>query len=513
MAGKLIRGRYVVTDASRLPDGGLLEDAAVAIEGDRVAAVGPYEVLRERYPGAEELGSDNGVVIPGLINTHHHGWGLTSFQLGFNDDYLESWILDVWQLKPVDAFLDCLWADLKNIRSGVTTLLHSAYGRDWSNYERETQDKLRAHQASGIRAAYALHTLNQHTFVYEDDQQFLSSLPGGLSSRVASAIAEMKPATTGDFFSLLDALQQEYAGHSRITIMLGPVAPQWVSDGVLARVRERASEYGAPIHIHCLESPYQREFGRAGYGKSTVEHLREIGFLGPDVSLGHAVWLTERDMDICADTGTSVCHNASSNLRLRSGILPAARLLEKGVNVSIGMDGMTINDDEDMLNEIRLVAKLHRLPRYLEYTPCPSSFDVLAMATVNGGRTLGLGSEIGKLEPGYKADAVLIDLDEVARPYLDPRLHVVDAILYRARSHDVDTVVIDGEVVLKDRQFVNLDENEVISELVASAEAPLAAKTQEWFDLLAEVRPHVVRFYQRWDQPDYEPCYTPHSLT
>ena len=182
------------------------------------------------------------------------------------------------------------------------------------------------------------------------------------------------------------------------------------------------------------------------------------------------------------------------------------------MNVSIGMDGTTINDDEDMLNEMRLVAKLHRLPRHLEYTPCPTSFDVLSMATVNGGRSLAMESEIGKLEPGYKADAVLIDLDEVRSPYLDPRVHVVDAILYRARRQDVDTVLIDGEVVLKDGQFVNLDENKVVNELVASAETPLAAKTQEWFDILTEVAPHVVSFYERCDSPDYEPCYTIHSL-
>ena len=143
--------------------------------------------------------------------------------------------------------------------------------------------------------------------------------------------------------------------------------------------------------------------------------------LGPDVSLGHAVWLKDRDMEICAETGTSVCHNASSNLRLRVGILPAARMLEKGVNVSIGMDGTTLNDDEDMLQELRLVSKLHRAPRGLEYTACPTPFDVLTMGTVNGARSVTMESEIGKLEPGRKADVVLID-DAFARPYLDPRM-------------------------------------------------------------------------------------------
>lgn len=513
MSEKLVRGGYVVTDASKLPAGGLLENGVVAIQGDRIVAVGGYEELKARYPHADELGSDRHVVVPGLVNTHHHGWGLSSFQLGFTDDYLEAWIPDIWQLKVVDAYLDTLWADMRNIRSGVTTLLHAAYGRDWSNYEGETRAKLRAHADSGIRAAYAVHALDQNIFVYREDSEFLATLPGGLGERIAAIVGELNPAGAEDFFALTDALRTEYSGHSRVTIMMCPVAPQWCSDGLLKRIRAAATEWELPIHLHCLESPYQREFGREGYGASTVEHLHELGFLGADVSFGHAVWLTDGDVDICAATGTSVCHNASSNLRLRVGILPAARLLEKGVNVSIGMDGTTINDDEDMLQELRLVAKLHRLPRGLEYTACPTSFDVLTMGTANGARSLAMEGRIGKLEAGYKADLALLDSDGFTKPYLDPRVHIVDAVLYRARGMDVDTVLIDGEVVLRDREFVALDENAILAELVASAEAAPSPLTGRWMDALQELKPHVVRFYERWETPAYEPCYTVNSLT
>jgi 5-methylthioadenosine/S-adenosylhomocysteine deaminase len=513
MSDKLVRGGYVVTDASKLPGAGLIEDGGVAVEGDRVAAVGPYEELKARYPQAEEIGSRRHVVIPGLVNTHHHGWGLTSFQLGFVDDYLESWIPDIWQLKVVDAYLDTLWADMRNIRSGVTTLLHAAYGRDWSNYVGETRAKLRAHEDSGIRAGYAVHALDQNTFVYQDDDTFLAALPAGLAERIRGILAEMKLATAEDFFDLTGKLAREYEGHPRIRIMMCPVAPQWCSDDLLRRIREAAREWGLAIHLHCLESPYQREFGRKSYGMSTVAHLDELRFLGPDVSFGHAVWLTEDDMDICVATGTSVSHNASSNLRLRVGILPAARMLEKGVNVSIGMDGTTLNDDEDMLQELRLVAKLHRLPRGLEYASCPTSFDVLTMGTANGARSLSLDGMIGKLEPGYKADVVLIDSDGFAKPYLDPRVHVVDAVLYRARGMDVETVLVDGEVVLRDGVFAKLDESGILRELVASAEADPSPLAKRWAEALQELKPHVVRFYERWETPAYEPCYTVNSMS
>jgi 5-methylthioadenosine/S-adenosylhomocysteine deaminase len=512
MGEKLVRGGYVVTDASKLPDGGAIENGAIVVEGDRVAATGAYGNLKAKYPHAEEIGSDRHVVIPGLVNTHHHGWGLTSFQLGFTDDYLEAWIPDIWQLRIVDAYLDTLWADMRNLRSGVTTLLHAAYGRDWSNYAGETKAKLRAHADSGIRAAYAVHVLNQNTFVYQRDEDFLASLPGNLGDRIGAILAEMNLPSTDDFFALVESVLGDYRDHPRVKIMMCPVAPQWCSDDLLQRIREAANEWSLAIHLHCLESPYQREFGLQTYGKSTVEHLHGMGFLGPDVSFGHAVWLTERDMDICAATGTSVCHNASSNLRLRVGILPAVRMLEKGVNVSIGMDGTTLNDDEDMLQELRLVAKLHRLPRGLEYTPCPTSSDVLAMGTANGGRSLAMEQEIGKLEPGYKADIALLDTEGFTKPYLDPRVDVVDAVLYRARGMDVDTVLVDGEVVLRDKAFVKLDENDILRQLVASAEEEPSALQKRWSAVLQELKPHVVRFYSSWETPAQEPCYTVNSM-
>lgn len=512
MSEKLVRGAYVVTDASKLPHQGLVEDGAVAVIGDSVASVGTYAELKARYPQAEEIGSDRHVVIPGLVNTHHHGWGLSSFQLGFLDDYLEAWIPDIWQMRILDAYLDTLWADMRNIRSGVTTLLHAAYGRDWSNYEGETRAKLRAHADSGIRAAYAVHTLDQHLFVYEDDREFLRKLPGGLGDRISEILAEMRLPTAGDFFELTERLRDEYEDHPRITIMMCPIAPQWCSDGLLRDIRKRATSWEMAIHLHCLESPYQREFGRSSYGESTVEHLEHIGFLGPDVSFGHAVWLTETDMDICATTGTSVCHNASSNLRLRVGILPAALLLDKGVNVSIGIDGTALNDDEDMLQELRLVAKLHGLPRGIPHVACPTSFDVLRMGTANGARSLSMDGTIGTLEEGRKADIVLVDSAPWTKPYLDPRVNIVDALLYRARGMDVDTVLIDGAVVLRGGAFVDLDENDVLRALVESAEAdptPLAAR---WTEALQELKPHVARFYDGYERPVYEPCYTVNSL-
>jgi cytosine/adenosine deaminase-related metal-dependent hydrolase len=508
MREMIVRGRYVVTDASTLPSEGWIENGALLIRGDRVAAVGAYEELRERHAGAAEIGTGEDIIIPGLINTHHHGWGLTSLQLGVVDDFFEAWLPASWQLKVVDAYLDTLWADLRNIRSGVTTLLHAGYMRDWASYEGETTSKLRAHDSSGIRVAYGVHIMNQNTFVYRADADFLAELPADLAEAVRLAMGELKPPSSADFFALTEQMLAAYDSHSRIRIMMAPVAPQWCSDQLLIQIRQRAREWGIGVHLHCLETPHQREYGRRAYGKSIIEHLGELDLLGPDVSLGHAVWLTAKEMDICASTRTSICHNASSNLRLRVGILPAARLLEKGVNVSVGMDGITLNDDEDMLQELRLVAKLHGLPDRLEYTPCPTSGDVLTMGTVNGGRTLGMPDDIGKLEPGYKADVVMVNPDRLAWPYLDPRIHFVDALLYRAKGTDVHTVLIDGEVVLQDGVFTKIAEDEVVQALQESAAGDQPLLATRWSQLIDDLKPHIRRFYTKREMTPTEPFYT-----
>jgi cytosine/adenosine deaminase-related metal-dependent hydrolase len=511
MTEKIVRGGSVICDARR-PGGGAIEGGAVAIRGSTIAAVGTFAELQGRFSQAEVIGSERHVVIPGLVNTHHHGWGLTPFQLGAKDDLLEPWIVDLFQaLRSLDPYLDTLWADLQNIRSGVTTLLHASLGRDWGAYEHEVRAKLRAHADSGIRAAFALHISDQNTFVYQDDEEFLGSLPASVAEGVRDVLNDLNPLSADRVLVLLRRLVEEYGSHPRVSIMICPVAPQWCSDDLLRRVRGEADDLDVLIHLHCLESPYQREYGHRVYGTGMLRHLHDLGFLDSRVSLAHAVWLSDEEMDICGATGTSVCHNPSSNLRLRVGILPLARLLEKGVNVSIGMDGTGINDNEDMLQELRLVAKLHRFTSELPPDPPPSSHDVLRMATANGARTLGADADIGVLEPGRKADVVLIDADRLRFPYLDPATDPVDAILYRALGVDVDTVLIDGEVVLRDGKFERWDADEIGERLAEAAATGPSDFHKRWSAALEELRPFIASFWEGWTGTPVRPYYRVNS--
>ena len=169
--------------------------------------------------------------------------------------------------------------------------------------------------------------------------------------------------------------------------------------------------------MHLLETFYQKEYALRTFGKSAVAHLEELQFLGEDVSIAHAVWLTEADIRIVAESGTQVCHNASSNLKLQSGIAPVQPLLAQGATVALGTDSMALNDDDDLFQDMRLVTQLHRNSG-IDST-VPTADQVLTMATVNGAKATGFEGEVGRLMPGYRADMVLLRLDRISQSPID----------------------------------------------------------------------------------------------
>ena len=163
------------------------------------------------------------------------------------------------------------------------------------------------------------------------------------------------------FMQLFDVLTQNNT-NSRARIQLSPANLHWMSDDGLLAIQEKSANSGAPMHMHLLETAYQKEYAFKRTGTTAVKHLEKLGLLGPHMTLGHGVWMTQEDIEICAGTGTCICHNCSSNFRLRSGVLPLMELQKRGITVGIGIDEAGINDDRDMLQEMRMVLTAHRSP-------------------------------------------------------------------------------------------------------------------------------------------------------
>jgi cytosine/adenosine deaminase-related metal-dependent hydrolase len=247
--------------------------------------------------------------------------------------------------------------------------------------------------------------------------------------------------------------------------------------------------------MHLLETPYQKEYAeRRTGGIGAVAHLDRLGMLGPRLTLGHAVWVTESEIARLAETGTCVCHNCSSNMRLQTGRAPVNALLAAGVPVAIGIDEAGINDDRDMIQEMRLVMSAHRDPGHRPARP--GAAETLRMATEYGARTTPFGAYIGTLAPGKAADMALVPMRALAHPYLDERVPVLDAVLQRTRSGGVATVIVAGEVIYDNGRFMRVDRDAVLAELGAALHAPLGDAEFARRKTSAELMPHVRRFYE-----------------
>lgn len=501
----LIRGRFVVTDPRALPAGGMIEHGTVLVSGSTVADTGSFETLHARHPDAEIVGTDRFLVIPGLVNAHHHGRGLQGIQLGVRDEPLETWLLGFIGQPPLDVHLDTLHANLRLIRSGVTTVLHSAYTRVPGRLETETRDALRAYADAGLRVAYAVGIEDRVAPVHDGMEMFLASLPSSLAQKTRAAFPAAANTDLDDYFAIVTRLRQDFADSPSVTLLYGPNWPVWCSDELLRRVARAARGDGMGVHIHVLESPFEREAARRHYGGSVVAHLDMLGLLGATTSIAHGVWLSDTDIDICARAETSVCHNASSNLRLRNGIAPVTGMLENGVNVGIGMDGYALNSDDDMLQEMRLVAALHGMPADGGQRNGPDAFDVFRMATVGGARA-ALQPSCGTLLPGSAADAVLLDFEVMRGAYLDSAIHPVEALIHLGRADHVHTVVIGGQIVLSDGRSTRHDEGAIAHALAEMAGKP-SPETADFAMLARELKPYVARHYAAWPIDEGAPHY------
>ena len=520
MPSSLIRGKYVISPAGSGGDddnstgGGdaARRDAAVYQEDGVIKAVGPYQELRERYQPDAELGSPNYAVIPGLVNSHHHGRGVTTLQMGTCDDCLEMWILAGWGRRPYDHYLMTLYTALNMLESGATTVMYNHPQTAAATLKEDVDAVLRGFLDAGMRVAFSCYLRNQNRVVYADDGEFLAGLPADLAddARRYLAVSHM---SDDDYFAFCAGLRRQYHNHpsGKVRILYSPANAQWNTDEFLLRCKEQAARHQTGIHMHLVESPYQKDYGIRTWGKTPVAHLQDLEFLGPEVSFAHAVWLTEGDIELLADAGATVCHNASSNLRLKNGIAPVNPMLAAGVNVAIGTDSTAINDDDDMLQEMRLVNKLHRQPG-LE-APAVTAGQTLAMATANAAAPTGFAGEIGALEPGRRADMVLVRLARLEDPYIDPDLPPTELVLGRAQSQDIAAVIVDGEVVLQDGVHSRANKADVAGELREQLARPLDAATLATRRMAGRLSPYVERFYRSRPPAMGAPHYVYNSRT
>jgi 5-methylthioadenosine/S-adenosylhomocysteine deaminase len=421
----LIIHGLVVTMAD---DWRLLEDGAVAVRGTDIMEIGPTADLEERYRSAQVLDARGGVVMPGLVNTHTHG--ADSLFRGLIDDLpLEPWLDRLWKvekeiLNPATVRAGARLAYAEMIKGGTTTALDMFWF---------PQSSVAAAREAGFR--------------------LLTGPTWFDSTEIDGLDLDARRQFSREFL-------EEYRSDPLITPCLLPHGTYTVNSEALASVRDLADRFDVLTSTHLSETAAEVATIVDRYGRRPPDHLDQLGMLGPRTVLAHCVHVEPDEIDLLARRRAVVAHCPLSNLKLGSGIAPLPDMRQAGVRLGLGTDGPVSGNDLDMWLTLRLTAVLHKGVRQ-DPSLLPAR-EVVALATREAAAALGKSEEIGSLVPGKRADLMVIGLE---RPHLTPLFDVYSHLVYAVGRDDVDTVVINGQVVMQDRELLTLDETDAIAQV------------------------------------------------
>lgn len=501
MGDLIVQARQLVTGVADRHTPIVIDDGAVLSRDGVVVATGTLDEMLKLSPAATVKKYPKHAMLPGFVNAHHHV-GITPLQHGSPDHPLELWFASRIPARRIDLYLDTLYSAFEMIASGITTVqhIHGWMPGGYAAIHAAATKVLTGYRSIGMRASYCYAVREQNRLVYEADEDFCARLPSELGAKLG-AYLKSQAMPFSEFMTLFDQLVAENDGQKLTKIQLAPANLHWVSDDGLLAMQEKSAAAKVPMHMHLLETAFQKEYAYRRTGKTAVRHLYDLGLLGPHMTLGHGVWLNAEDIDIAADTGTCICHNCSSNFRLRSGLAPLNVWEKKGINVGMGLDEAGINEDRDMLQELKLALRVHRTPGLDDDVPTPTQ--IFRMASEGGAKTTAFGASIGRLDPGRFFDAVLIDIDKAFYPYQDPDIPMLDALVQRAHARHVDAVYVDGEVVYADGKFTKIDRDAVLAEIHDLLAKPRTPEEIERRELGHAVFPHVKAFYEGYirDEP------------
>ena len=431
MSSILIKNGIIVTMDQR----GSIERADLIINDSHITDIGGTGQAADTV-----IDADGCAVIPGFVQTHLH-LCQTIFRGAADDLALIDWLKQrVWPMEAAHTAASVA----ASARLGIAELIKGgttcALTMETVNH---TGEVFKVVEETGFRATAGKCMMDKG-----------AEVPPALQEQTAGSIAES--------IALLDEWHGKADG--RIRYCFAPRFAISCTRELLEKVGELARARGVMVHTHASENRIECELVQEETGLRNIAYLDSVGLTGRHVALAHCVHLTVDEIETLKTTGTNVIHCPSSNLKLASGIAPVAKLLEEGISVSLGADGAACNNRLDMFTEMRTAALLQKVLHGPEVLPARR---VLSMATIDGAKALGLEAEIGSIEVGKRADLSVVRLDRV---HTTPARDVVSALVYSAEADDVDTVIIDGQILMRDRKLLTINESKTIASAKLEAE-------------------------------------------
>jgi 5-methylthioadenosine/S-adenosylhomocysteine deaminase len=401
----------------------VIQQGVLGIKGDTISTIGTGN--RKKFQAKRIIDAKGGLILPGLINGHTHA-AMTLFR-GLADDLpLMEWLNNY--IFPAESRMDAdfvysgtLLACAEMIMSGTTTFC------DMYLFEDEVA---RAAKEAGMRSLVG-------EVLYDFDSPNYGPIDNGLK--------------------YTEDLINKWQDDPLVSIAVEPHSLFTCSPELLSRTNELALKYNVPLIIHVAETRSEIDEVNKRYGKGPVDHLKSLGLLGPQLIADHCVHLGEEDIRMFAENDVKAIHNPESNMKLASGIAPVPDMLKSNVTVGLGTDGCASNNNLDLFTEMDMAAKLHKINTM--DTTVMDAVTVMRMATIEGAKALGMGEITGSLEKGKKADVIVLD---TKKPHLTPMYNPFSHLVYSARGNDVTHCIINGQLLMEDRNLLGIDLYEIM---------------------------------------------------
>ncbi|MDP5218724.1 amidohydrolase family protein [Ruegeria sp. 2205SS24-7] len=488
--GDIFSARWIIEDAFHSHN-----DFALYVLDGRIGGLAPLAVLKSRYPSARVHLDTNTAILPGFVNAHHHCYGVNLINQGIRDDLLEPWIFASAGAADVAPRLATEYAAMRLLKNGVTAVVDACTaGQTAVLAEAKIRDKIAVYNGLGLSCAIAPGERwhNQLVHPYGQSQSFLTTLPEVLRCKLQRQHVARTRIEPQSFVRLLSRMHGEYAASECADVWFGPTAPHWTGRKTLRDIASKVRESGQRVHTHAEESRLQHISATAWCFQGAITELGKAGLLTDGLSLAHMVWADEKDLARVAEARAHIVCNPSSNLRLRSGIAPAPLMKRMGINLALGMDGTSLAGDDDMFAEMRLAQSLYWSSD--RANPTLTAKDVFDMATMGGARLMGMDRSIGSLSVGKRADFVILRLDRLEGPWLDPGVDPVELLVSSAKSTDIHSVFTGGQLAVSHGETKKCDEKIILQNITdcmqraadqrlsASEYAAVKSALQRWYD-------------------------------
>lgn len=468
----------------------------ILIEGDRIAAIGPHGE-RPEHDGAIDrtIDASDRLVLPGFVNAHYHSHD-TLLKGCFETIPLEFWILNALppsypKRSKEEVRARTLIGAVECLHYGITTVqdLLTIYPFDPDHVD----VVLEAYDRVGLRVVFAPQFGDIRGI--ERVPNWKQEIPEAYLDRLGAGVEPFAG------YDPIEVVEERFLAHRgrnpRISWGIGPTSPEFCTPDLLSRIGALSERYDLPVFTHINESKSMALAGRAympDFDGSQVEYLRRMNLLGPKLALAHSVWMTPKEIELLAETGTNIVVNPVGNLKTKSGVAPIREFLEAGINVGIGCDNCSCSDTQNMFTGMHLFTLL---PAVASPMPGrPYARDAIHAATLGGARAVGLDGQVGALRPGMKADLSLLDLSD---PAFVPLNSVARQVVFAEGGASVDTVIVDGRIVMEGRRINTIDETEIraaIEEAMPTLQADMAIVRER----LAAVEPYLLKAWMRtWE--------------